>query len=302
MGYADPIGHVRNWNNTAEVWSPNANLSGNWNGIVTPYVYWQTKSIINYIKVECITDSGGAWPSTQTRSLADWKANYNTQKIIDVYFDFAGYYSYHDNIISYNSNWTSSTGTIFGISPILTYKTNNGDIIDYAAFAYGLRMAERFRVIGYQTYGNYYNTGSTFIMTAYEMFEGWQLKTYTTVSTEHGWLIWAEIPYSDANYNKILAMAACFGCPFTDTTKTQYPIDFNDNDIFVPVIDQQGVAHGEFTRGSANIGNPFLSKDSVYDYDYNPVGYDILIGDKIVRKIYLGGHPLKGAYFADKKL
>ena len=70
----------------------------------------------------------------------------------------------------------------------------------------------------------------------------------------------------------------------------------------MPVIDQQGVAHGDYTHGSANIGNPFLSKDSVYDYDYNPVGYDILIGDKIVRKIYLGGHPLKGAYFADKKL
>ena len=304
VGYADPNGHKRNWNSATERWSPNANISGNWNGFVSPYVYWQTKSIMNFISVECITDSGGAWPSTQTRTLADWKANYNTQKICNVWFDFGGLYNVNvsNNEITFNLGWQSSTGTIFGVSPLMTYKANNEDIIDYATFAYGLRMAERFSVIGYQTYGNYYDINSTFIMTGYEMFEGWQLKTYTNVSTEHGWLIWPEIPYSEANYNKIMSMAACFGCLFTDTNKTTYPLDMIDNDMYIPVIDQYGVAHGDFTHGSANANNPFLAKDSVYDYDYNPYGFDFFVGNKIVRKIYYRGQQIKTAYFADKKL
>ena len=90
--------------------------------------------------------------------------------------------------------------------------------------------------------------------------------------------------------------------PFADKNKTTFPLDFIDDDLYLPVIDQYGVAHGEYTHGSDSANNPYLSKTSVFDYDYNPVGYDILIGDKIVRRIYLGAQPVKRAYFADKKL
>ena len=97
-------------------------------------------------------------------------------------------------------------------------------------------------------------------------------------------------------------MIACFGIPFTDKNQTRFPIDFIDDDLYIPVIDQEGIAHGEYTHGSDSSNNPYLLKSSLFDYDYNPVGFDIIVGDKIVRKIYYAGQQVKRAYFANKKL
>ena len=299
VGLSDPKGHIRDTTNAQERWSPNANLTNNWNGYLIPFTYWQIKSILLNITVACITayDTYGR-PSTTWRTLNEWKTSYNTQKILDIKISFRGINGTPTGeTITYTSNSELSRGDFGGVG----YLGDFGGVTDYAAFAMGPHF--EFTLCGNHLSGNYYNTTGSFYLTAYQMFENSEVKAAVVqYNTDGGWTVWQEIPYSQTNYNKIMSMVACFGLPFADKNKTTFPLDFIDDDLYLPVIDQYGVAHGEYTHGSDSANNPYLSKTSVFDYDYNPVGYDILIGDKIVRRIYLGAQPVKRAYFADKKL
>lgn len=81
------------------------------------------------------------------------------------------------------------------------------------------------------------------------------------------------IPYSDNNYEIIMKMAACFGIPFVTKTKD---LEFNmltgwsDPDLYFPVIDDNGICHGEYTHGADNLTNPFNDLDNVREKNYNP--------------------------------
>lgn len=81
------------------------------------------------------------------------------------------------------------------------------------------------------------------------------------------------IPYTANNYEAIMKMAACFGVPFVTKTKD---IEFNmltgwnDNDLYFPVIDDNGICHGEYTHGADNLTNPFNNLDNVREKNYNP--------------------------------
>ena len=63
-------------------------------------------------------------------------------------------------------------------------------------------------------------------------------------------------------------MVACFGIPFSDTATTQ--LTYTSNDMCLPVIDDNGIAHGDYTRGADNADNDFFNLDSVRDKDYDP--------------------------------
>lgn len=298
IGYSDPKGHLRDRSNTAQRWAPNANLTDNWNGYISPFTYWQIKSICVLVKVACITgyDSYGR-PNFTWRYLNDWKTTYNTQKILDIQISFRGYSSDDSTTIAYTSSSEMTRGYFGGVGLLKDFD----GITDYAAFGMGPDCS--FSLIGYVLSGNYYNTTGGFYLTGYQMFDNSEVKAAVVqYNTDGGWTVWQEIPYSEANYNKIMSMIACFGIPFTDKNQTRFPIDFIDDDLYIPVIDQEGIAHGEYTHGSDSSNNPYLLKSSLFDYDYNPVGFDIIVGDKIVRKIYYAGQQVKRAYFANKKL
>ena len=79
-----------------------------------------------------------------------------------------------------------------------------------------------------------------------------------------------KIPYSDDTYNKIMSIAALFGCFFTPTNKYVFDYDMLDNDLYLPIIDGNGVAHGQYTKGTDNANNSLYSKSSIRDVDYNP--------------------------------
>lgn len=89
-------------------------------------------------------------------------------------------------------------------------------------------------------------------------------------SDSHLGKVWQEIPYSDSTYDTIMSMAALFGCPFTPTSKLSFNNAFTDSDLCLPIIDDNGITHGEYTRGSGNTSNPFINLDNVRDKDYKP--------------------------------
>lgn len=247
-------------------WSPNGVLtnSNNQNRYVTPFVYYQLKSIFANIVVNTITgyDNEGR-PYTASVSLDEWKNNYTNRKINLGILQLKGITSHTGGTIQYTSPNLDPYLSV-GVSLL-----NDVDgITDY--YTYYTDRRQEVRLFG-DLYSNAYNTGDTYYMLAYDMFEGVEVKSvFEAGQTQGGWRVWQEIPYSEANYEAIMKMAACFGVPFSPTSKTQFAEEFTDNDLYLPVIDEDGIAHGEYTHGLRNVANPLYDMDGVRDIDYNP--------------------------------
>ena len=86
--------------------------------------------------------------------------------------------------------------------------------------------------------------------------------------------MWQEVPYSEDTYEALMSMAALYGCYFTPTSKTVFPVAFTDADLCLPIIDADGIAHGEYTRGTDNPENDLYNADKVQDKNYDPSAID----------------------------
>ena len=264
VGLSITEGHLRDRTNSQQRWSPDCDLQNNWNGYITPFTYWQLKSMLIHITVKCITgyNSNGT-PAYSWRYLNDWKQNYSSQKICDIKLSFRGVSGTAGTNITYTSNSSMSTGDIGGVALLDSFD----GVIDYAAFSFSRETS--FTLLGVLI-GNYYNTASTFYMPCYNMFENMEYKALSSSSPDYGWCVWAEIPYSANNYEKIMQMTACFGIPFTDKDKTTFPLNYVDDDLYLPVIDDNGITHGEYTHGTDNTLNDLYEADSIRDKTYVP--------------------------------
>lgn len=266
----DTYGHKRNWNNTNEIWYPDGTTSGNWNMYITPFTYWQLNSVLISVEVATIYDYGFS-PSIGWQPLAEWKNTYSNRKICDIRLIVRGVSQQTDTTITYQTNTTMSDGDMFGFANMDYFSS----IIDYAAYCTNSRLGSIFHVLGINDYGNYFDTDRTVILNGYDMFDGQEVKTRSAPSdTEHGWLLWYEIPYSDATYEKIMKMAACFGCVFTNTGRLTIKKDMSDEDVYIPIIDDDGICHGEYTHGAGNVDNDLYNADSIREKTYDPSKYD----------------------------
>ena len=247
-------------------WSPNGDLTTltNQNRYVTPFVYYQLKSIFANIYVDTITgyDIYGR-PNYAEMTLEEWRNNYSTRKIGSAVLRLKGVSSQTGGTITYTSGNLDDYRSV-GVSLL-----NDIDgITDY--FTYYVDRRQYFRLFGGLS-ANAYNTTDTYYMLGYDMFENAEVKSsFISGVTDSGWSVWQEIPYSDNNYELILKMAACFGIPFSPTNKETFAAEFTDTDLYLPVIDEDGIAHGEYTHGLRNVANPLYDMDGIRDIDYDP--------------------------------
>lgn len=255
--------HVCNRDNGKEKWSPNFDSSGynNNNLYVTPLVYWQLKSILVQIVVDVITSYSGGYPNVQTVTLQQWKTSYNTSKICRVRMLFFGVYDTVNNTINYVTDNSLGWDRAMGVSLM----DEVYGVIDYATFQ--TDNHEWFDLVGAQTYGNWYNTSSTYYMTGWDRFQNAEVKTRAAQDTEHGWCLWMEIPYSEYNYEQIMKMVACFGLPFTDTNRTAFPLDYIHDDLYLPIIEGNGITQGRYTHGADNENNPIYKLKSIFGFE-----------------------------------
>lgn len=257
--------HTINTTQANERWSPNADSTNNINYWTSPLVYYQIKSILLLIKVDAITGyNNNGFPIMQTYSLREWKTSHSDKKIARIWLQFYGYSQYTGDNLSYTTADTTSQADQCTTVCIMNSVNN---IIDYAT--YNVDRSCRFYIL-HALQDNGYDTTTTYYSTAYNMFENQTYHSAYYQSTEGGWNLWSEIPYSDANYETILKMAALFGCPFTDTNTTIFDINFLSNDLFLPVIPENGIAEGEYTHGVRNVLNSLYDLDSVRDLNYDP--------------------------------
>lgn len=299
--YTDGRGYtpqLTNRNSDECRWSPDGNLSeegDNENRYVTPFVYYQLKSIFANIYVNTITgyDNLGR-PNHAQMTLEEWKNNYSSRKIDLAVLRLKGVSSQTGGTIAYTSgnldpNLSVGASLLNDIDGIVDYYTYYEDRQQYV------------RLFG-NLYANAFNTTDTFYMLAYDMFENAEIKSvFISGQTDGGWCVWQEIPYSETNYEKILQMAACFGIPFSPTSKETFAAEFTDNDLYLPVIDENGIAHGEYTRGTDNLNNGLYNLTSIFDFEPS-TGFKIYVGDSRVKKIYVGDKTVDAAYLGNNEL
>lgn len=260
---------------TNQRWAPefsNANDSNN-NVFISPWVYYQTKSLLLRIKVIPLGDSAAQnSESYGSITLDEWKNNHPDKKIIGAFLEILGCSSYNsqENVIGYTGPLQGGYGSYKSINFSLLNAVNNGtsELTDYATFTFeGYNFVP---LISRVIKGNGFNTTNYYYLFGYHNLDNYELKFYYSENADDGYGVYPEIGYSDHNYRQIMKMAACFGVPFTPTNKTSFNILFNDNDLYLPIIDDNGVTHGEYTHGNDNLTNDLYTKDSIRDYDYDP--------------------------------
>lgn len=262
-------------------WSPNTgelDTSANRNAGVMPFVFYQLKSLLLSIQVLTVdghaTAEYGNTPTNNTgwKTLAEWKNSYSNKSIYSIRFNINWCTSANDTDIVYSGD-TQTMGSFDTLQVSLldgvNLLSNSAELYyDYATYQMQAKN-NSFYLTNVYTSPRYTPTRRYYLLSA-DKFENTVLHSTRGTSNNYWSNTWYEIPYSENNYETIMKMVACFGCPFTDTNKLSFRQDYTDTELCLPVIDSDGITHGEYTRGTANTSNDIYNADSVRDKNYDP--------------------------------
>lgn len=246
-----------------------------------PYVYWGLKSLLLTIEVGITpNDTDPISGSLSWVTLDDWKNNYSTTHYMTGLRFFVRTCKAIDDTtlaLTYNDNdgLPANEGSSGLICPMNKIVVKNGgedtptQFLHFMGYASTTRRAHIFTPTS-QIVNDRSNTNTPIlgVLPCWNYFQNQTVEVYHPYSTDY--FYYYNIPYSDDTYNKIMAVGALFGCFFTPTNKYVFDYDMIDNDLYLPIIDENGVAHGQYTRGAENANNPLYSKNSIRDIDYNP--------------------------------
>lgn len=251
--------------------------SKNTNMVLSPYVYYGLKSLLLSIEVCCAPSTitnptlGTTW-----RTLNSWKNDHSDEIIIGLRLFVRNCTAIDGTTLAltYNNDRPISSGQASFIcvtNPINI--NNNGVMTDTQLLSIFGTASDRSVTIFART-PQIYNYNDTrrqvAVLPCWDYFEGQECARYKPISSDPVAYFFYKIPYSDDTYEKIMKIAALYGCFFTPSGKYQFDNDMLDNDLYLPVLDENGVAHGQYTHGAANATNPLYSKNSIRDIDYDP--------------------------------
>lgn len=267
-----------------EQYAPKATVPINANNIpvnLCPYVSWGLKSLLLSIEVGITTnDANPISGALSWVTLDDWKNNYSTTHYMaGLRFFVRGCTAINSTTLAltYNNDGAlpSGNGCSGLICPMnkITVKNGGEDIptqfLYFMGYQSTTRRAHIFTPTGQIINDNSnINTPNLGVLPCWNYFQNQTIQVYHPNTTDYYY--YYKIPYSEDTYSKIMAIAALFGCFFTPTNKYEFGIDMLDNDLYLPILDDNGVAHGQYTRGAANSTNALYSKNSIRDIDYDP--------------------------------
>ena len=265
----------RTWAPTSDNVLNSANQNGNY--FIAPYTYYQLKTFIASIQVYVCNSADipddpaeiTQVPAATWRSLDDWKNNYSTHKIIGLRVEFAranqildsgGRFTYTRP--SPPSAYSYSVPCSFGVLDELSFDSESQyKVYDYALFADGATW----RTVIFRPFTDTVWSSSIHRIAFFGMYN-----VFSTYLRYLSGAVWYQIPYSDEIYDSICRAVATFGFIFvTDGTLT-LPSAMNTDNICFPVINDEGIAHGDYTRGAENLTNDLYNAVSTRDKNYNP--------------------------------
>lgn len=246
-----------------------------------PYVSWGLKSLLLSIEVAItLNNVNPISGSLIWVTLDDWKNNYSTTHYMTgLRFFVRGCTAINSTTLklTYNNDGTLPAGEGCSglICPMNKIAVKNGGETIPTQFLYfmGAEGSTRRAHIFTPTEAIYIDSSTIGVpnlgvLPCWEYFQNQTLQVYHPYSDTY--FYYYKIPYSNDTYNKIMSIAALFGCFFTPTNKYVFDYDMRDNDLYLPIIDENGVGHGRYTRGAENANNPLYTKNSIRDIDYNP--------------------------------
>ena len=268
-----------------EQYAPNATTPINANNNIPvnlcPYVSWGLKSLVLSIEVGITAnDANPISGEISWVTLDDWKNNYSTTHYMTGLRFFVRSCVAVNNTtlaLTYNDDGTLPAGNgCSGLICILNkikVKNPTADtptqFLHFMGYQGTTRRAHIFtptsQIIVDSSTANAPTLG---VFPCWNYFENQTIQVYHPYSDSYNY--YYKIPYSDDTYNKVMAIAALFGCFFTPTNKYVFDYDMLDNDLYLPIIDKNGVAHGQYTKGAANATNSLYTKNSIRDIDYDP--------------------------------
>lgn len=273
------------------IWSPSGeNAEGttrqNGNYYIAPFMSYGTRTFCLQILVYDVGEyndeytPSGLSPSGTWRTLDSWKNTYSTHAITAVWFRIRSLSAYNSTtgVMGYNAqNFGSSEYRKIGCGILDTIKfdlddgTAVPDITDYALFGFSSNSELGVRL--FTPHNDLYKwTDNLQNIILYPT----EISAYIK-SNPNNSLIVPYVPYSEEFYEYVMSACACFGMPFTpakstgtDAASCQFNQDFTDIDLCLPVIDNNGIANGDYTRGTGNTENDFIDLSDVRDKDYTP--------------------------------
>ena len=245
---------------------------------LAPYTYYGLRSLVLSIEVNLLSPDDDNPTHGTWRSLDAWKNDYPTYNCI-------GMRLFARNCTQINSSTLALTYNNAYDNPSTGYSTylaitnpipiiNNGvetntQLLSIFAGGVNTRSAYIFNVTPQIFNYNDYRRQRA-VLPAWNYFDGQTVQTWYSALSDPVRYYYYKIPYSQASYDKMLSIAALFGCYFTPTNKYEFNYNMQDNDLYLSVLDDNGVAHGQYTRGTANATNTLYSKNSIRDIDYDP--------------------------------
>lgn len=270
------------------IWSPTgANSHGtkkqNGNFYIAPFMSYGTRTYVLQIWVYVTTadydsEYSGNIPSGGWKTLDDWKTNFSTKAITGCLLRVRAASQYDastGNISYYGVNYNSSDyrKVSCGILDTMKFELDDGTTLPDLC-SYGLFTNSSNTDVGvalFNDLSNVYKWSDTLQQIAIiPEYISQYIKT-------NGTSMFPYIPYSEDIYDWIMESCACFGMAFTpakikgtDSSNCRFNQNFTDPDLCLPIIDDNGIAHGDYTRGADNVNNDFINLSSQWDKNYQP--------------------------------
>ena len=263
--------------NANSIWAPNSNATNNPNMRVFPLASYGAKSLLLTPMVFSTANDIGGAQNGNWRTLNAWRDNYSNEYAYAIALKVQVVNSITASTIGYGSTGFSTTQRITA-ALWDSIGDNDNTHIDYC-FTYDTitamgNMLFLMKYFGYNApvVQNQITTHWQGYFPNVDLFDHCEFKQTWSLTTSAVEIVrWGyKIGYSDNNYNVIMKWAALFGAPFTPTGKTSFGTMFNDSDLYFPIIDDNGIAHGEYTHGVGNLTNPFNDLNTTRDTGYDP--------------------------------
>ena len=285
MGSTNSYNNLRGWKHNVgydrnSIWSPESNMTDNPNGYIYPITENGSKAILLTPLVWVSSSEIGGAQNGSWQTLDAWKNTYNTLYAYAIALQVKIVTGVTATNITYGTNQTSTLFQRFTCALYDAITDPDEEFIDYSFLLDTL--SGRGDLIMLMRYNDYNETiQQNVVGVHWHMYfpnvdlldnctfqQDWSLSTRAVEHIRWGY----KIGYSDNNYNVIMKWASMFGMPFSPTSQSSFATTFDDTNLYFPIIDDNGITHGEYTHGAGNLTNPFNDTSSTRDYDYDPTG------------------------------
>lgn len=274
----------------------------NCSGQTRPVVQFGIKSLFGAIRVALIKNDYSAsvylWLKELEDNIDTYKDNYHIEEAYIVLYTYNGKTGDNFNPFTQNTRYKFNNvgGGGIAINKNLKIVGSDKELCNYdmfvsngylPVFGTGLNNITNYRNLGHygiqiskraSLYYEYYDRSFSICMASAADLG---VSVYETTN-EYGfpaYLLNPKMSITTENCEKLRKGAAAYGLFFTDQDPTPLLTDttninrWTDEKMYCGVLDDDGVGHGEYTKGTGNLTNAVYSRETSQDSPYDPSAY-----------------------------